>query len=374
MTINMVGKKILLRNVYITIFVILLITIGCYIIQSRYFNSNHHGYHIVNISSKNIDKFIVYTSRSDSIMETLETGRSFASMGEIIITLSAIFGFEKLGYQVVIVNSRYDFQLHNNNVKGYVVDYKTLGNVKDLVLTKESIGKVSFFCSWGRTDDEMKKLWSNGNYYLPATRVLTPYDLGGHTSDGKRIANNTFLGFLPSILELPNKSSHDIVLSQSISGYLMGKARYLLFYNNTDVLIDYLGNNGHTLYITSDEITETRKGIENLGLLSRQNFIKLLKHIKYIVGSGQPLHGTSLVEIFQEEVFFLAPSSQIPYSIQQHPNYICTDNMNFSTIEKFISNVSTGKIKPKKIPLNEFSLDSYMNRICSIYDIVPCLF
>ena len=354
-----------------TIFGIMVITIGCYIIQSRYFNSNR-GYHIVNISSKNIDKFIVYTSRSDSIMETLETGRSFSSMGEIIITLSAIYGFEKLGYQVVVVNSRYDFQLHNNNVKGYVLDYKTLGNVKDLVLTKESIGKVGFFCSWGRTDDEMKKLWSNGDYYLPATRVLTPYDLGGYTSDGKRIANNTFLGFLPSILELPSKSSHDIALSQSISGYLMGKTRYILFYNHTDALIDYLGNNGHTLYITSDEITEKRKGIENLGLLSRQSFVKLLKHIKYIVGSGQPLHGTSLVEIFQEEVFFLAPSSQIPYSIQRHPNYICTDNMNFTSIEKFISNVSSGKIKPKKISLDEFSIDSYMNRICSVYGIVPC--
>jgi hypothetical protein len=114
------------------------------------------------------------------------------------------------------------------------------------------------------------------------------------------------------------------------------------------------------------------KGIQNLGLVSRNTFLGLLKHIKYIIGTGQPLHGTSLIEIFQEKVFLFAPSLQIPYSIRNHPNYICTDNMNHVAIEKFISSIKRGEIKPTQKIFEEYSMESYLNRLCKVYNIFPC--
>ena len=346
-----------------------------YISQTRKYNKdNDYGYHIVNISSKNINKFLVFTSRSRSIMEILQTGKSFTTMGEMIITLSAIYGFQNLGYQVIIVTSRYDFQLHNNNIIGYILDYKTLEQVKDLVLTKESIEKVTFFCSWGRSDEEMKRRWSNGKYYLPSYRVLTPYDLGGYTSDGKTIANNTFLGFLPSMLEVQNNKSTEIVFDKNTIGYWLGKNEYLLFFNNSETIINYVTSKGHNLYVTSDEFKKNIRGIQNLGLLSRNKFFDLLKHIKYIIGTGQPMHGTSLIEILQEEIFLLAPSPQMPYGIRNHPNYICTDNMNHIAIEKFISSVTNGEIKPVRKNIEQYTTENYMKRLCKIYNISPCTY
>jgi len=360
----------------------------CYIIESKYLYNVKYDYYIINSSSKNIEKFLLFTSRSEDLTLILKTGKSLKSMGEQIIQLSAIYGFEKLGYQVIIVNCRQGFEVFNKNIKGYILDYKTLGIVKDLVLTKDSINKVTFFCSWGRSDNEMKKLWSNGNYYLSSKRVLTPYDLGGYTSDGKIIANNTFIGFLPSniLLNLPtnisnsntNNTNTNTIFESNIKGYYLGKNKYALTYNNSVTIMKYLVSKGHHLYISSSDYdigslnNNDLKGIHNLGLLSREDFVTLLKHIKYIIGGGHPVHGTSLVEIFQEEIFLLAPSSQIPYSIRKHPNYISIDNMKNNDVENFIKSVMNGEKIPIKKELEEYSVDSYMNRLCSIYNIMQC--
>jgi hypothetical protein len=335
-----------------------------------------------NVSGNNGNetKLLMFTIRSEQTKESLHHGKTFQVMGEIIIHASLVRAWEALGLDVVIVSNRKEFIRENENVKAYLVDWKTIKVVKDIIVVPNRVSKVFWACSWGRNLQELQSpQYANGKTHLTEAQILTPYDNGGWDDSGTFKANNTFIGFLPSKLlfdsQVQNKgltqapTATTVLLEPSIKGYLLGKSSKWINFQ----LTHYLNMQNYSMYFTSPDEFFTPQ-IINLGLLSRLNYIRLIKHVKWILGNGLPKAGTSITEIFEEEVFLLTPKSQLPRSLQVHPNFIPIDDLTHAEVADVIRKIETGESKAVKKPLEEFSRDSFITRVCVVFNVSPCLY
>jgi len=297
-----------------------------------------------------------------------------------------MYAWEALGLEFVIVSNRADFIRENRNVKAYILDWKTIKLVKDIVLTPKQVSKVFWVCSWGRNLEELKSPeYSNGNVFLSEPQILTLFNNGEWNYYHQFKANNSFLGFLPSwvLLErqqsmqlnknLPSVSSQQeepLVLHQNIRGYLLGKSTSCINFP----LAYYLNQQNYSMYFTALDQFSTPQ-IHNLGLLSRSNFLKVIRHVKWILGNGNPAAGTSLTEILEEQVFLLTPKSQLPIGLRAHPNYIAIDDLSHSQVADIIRSIESGERVAVKQPLVEFSKTAFMKRVCTIFhlEVSSCL-
>ena len=391
----------------------------------NYFKSNEME------SYQERNRILIFSEISSKVQDSWENGVPQDLMGEVVFFTSAMSALSLLGNKIVIVNSRNEFLAENYLIKAYIVDFKTIKQVKDLILTENSISRVYLLCFWGRSIEVLKSAaWRNGKYHLHEHQVLTPFPYYHRRTS----CNNTFLGFLTSsgMLSSSNNNIHldnnlnnnlknnnlkndnlknsngniahmhfkhhsfdinDKNRNNFVMGYLWGKKKSYINWrflqdifasdtsststSTTKQLLLLTTTNNHNTTITynqtfkysSQHDSSPMYNIRNLGILTRQGFLSLLKNVKFVIGFGHPRGGTSCVEVFERPIFLLAPSIQLPEPFHNHPNYISLDHKSPQDIKNIIQSIINGSLIPVTKPLPEYTQKQYIFRICRIFNI-----
>ena len=302
------------------------------------------------------NKVIVYSCLSDKIRAALDEGRSFAVMGEIIMFTSAIKVLRDRGFNVSIVSSPAEFiKEDSRGVVYYILDYLTIDHVKHIVLTPQKSHRVRFFCYWGRTPEEIP--WAG----LKPHQICIPFPY--HNKP------NTFLGFLMPDLSERGGDTGSTQLNPTIRGYLWGKeSKYI----NTG-LIRQLGDAGVQFYSTQVDkpVGSIGDGITNLGLLPRAEYLRLLHHVDYVIGFGDPIAGPTIIETLELGKILIAPRKQIPNFLHSHPNIVLSDDMSAADILNVIRDIEAGHKFKSTEGVKEYHYDSYKDRVASIFPSLP---
>ena len=226
-------------------------------------------------------------------------------MGEIIWFSSIIHHLRNTGHQVLHC-SPYNFaqlySLHRDKKEDFILLMDRYTIQKTMNLIKKDINRVFCMCIWGKTSDDLNRL---GISALSCKQVLTQFDYG---------LSNTYLGFDMSVLcPYIEKNKYKPF------GLLWGKD---IEYINIP-LVTFLTSKGMKFYTVS----QTKLNLENvtdLGILSKSEWTQLLHDTTFLLGSGNPKSGTSILEALYYKTAIVAPRYQIPE---------CVDNNNVHLID-----------------------------------------
>jgi hypothetical protein len=310
------------------------------------------------------NKVIVYSCLSDKIRDAIDNGTSFAVMGEIIMFSSAIKTLRANGFNVVIVSSIEEFIKHDvRGVVYYILDYITIEHVKRIVLTNYKIHRVRFFCYWGRTINELPWTGPSG-HKLQLHQVCTPFPYPNKP-------HNTFLGFL-----MPDLGGDiaPVTLFPSIHGYIWGKEEKYF----DPGLIKQLGDVGIKFYATCTnniQLNSSYSSVTNIGILSRQHYLSVIKHIKFVLGFGDPIAGPTIVETLKLGKILIAPRKQIPPFLHRHPNVVLLDDLlagaGINGLINVIRDIEMGHKYVSTEGVPEYTNEQYAARVSAIFQRLP---
>jgi len=129
-------------------------------------------------------------------------------------------------------------------------------------------------------------------------------------------------------------------------GLIWGKhARFINFQ-----LVSYLVSKGLQFY--SNVVIP---GVENLGLLPRNEWCQLLHDVKFILSFGNPKYGPTILEALNYETVLFGPSEQYPH---KNPNIILTHG---KTSDEIFDSINT------TIWTDYDMSDEYDKRLSSIF-------
>lgn len=107
----------------------------------------------------------------------------------------------------------------------------------------------------------------------------------------------------------------------------------------------------------------------NLGIIPKKEWYLLLDNCKFILGSGNPKSGPTILEALYYKTPLFCPSDQVPKSCQESENIYFIDNMNTRQIyDKIIAIDFKNDIKTKSL----INTDFFEQRVDNIFDLKNC--
>jgi hypothetical protein len=267
----------------------------------------------------NNDIFLIFESRYNdlkNIIDGNEDGKII--MGEVKWFYSLIRHLADMNYTVIICeNIEIFFNEYYKNINKtchLIMDYRTI----PITIHKlyENINNIFCMCYWGRDEKRILQLGTVNNMNILLKNVLTPFNYNN---------NNTYLGY-----DLKYLCNSYINNKYKNIGVLWGKKEE---YINLE-LVKYLIEKGLEFYCVTNEFISIN-GINNLGILNKNEWCQLLNDAKYILSFGHPVAGPTILESLYYKKIMFGPSRQYPKSIH-NTNIFFTDNLSNEEIYKLI--------------------------------------
>lgn len=295
--------------------------------------------------------FLVFESRYDALQK-LARNKNYSqkTMGEITWFLSLIKTLQMRGYSVV----------HCRNSSMFKIIYREYASKYDLILImdyitipetinylQESVNNIYCMCCWGRDEEGVEKLGRTGtNHCVKIENVLTPFDYKN---------KNSFLGYNLDLLceEIDEREYNNY-------GVLWGKD---IEHINID-LVKYLCRRNIKFYATSINPINM-DGVINLGILPRNKWHQLLSDCEFVLGSGDPRSGPTIIEALYYESMLIGPKKQFPEDTH-NSNIKFTDDLDYQEIFNVISNVN---FKPNSVTEKLCNAKAFSNRINEIFNL-----
>jgi hypothetical protein len=268
--------------------------------------------------------FIFYECRYDGLSSLIQD-RNYTQtvMGEINWFLSLFETLKIRGYKCILCSNDLMFTKvydeFKNNELYFIMDYRTIPKMIELL--KNNINNIFCLCYWGRNMEKVKDLGiTSNNDHIPIKNVLTPFNY---------FNENTHLGYNINVLcNTIYKKKYD-----SNYGILWGKE---IKYINID-LVKFLCSKNIKFYSTTITPIEI-DGVINLNILSKMEWCQLLNDCKFILGSGSPKSGPTIIEALFYKKPLIGPSSQFPKDTH-NSNIYFIDKKSYNDIYDIIQNV-----------------------------------
>jgi len=293
----------------------------------------------------NKKKFLVFENRYNQLNALLTIPNYKQKiMGEIIWFSNIIHHLQDTGHQVLHCSSENFIKLYTSYREKkedfiLLMDRYTIQQTINII--KKDINRVFCMCIWGKTSDDLKRL---GISELKCNQVLTQFDYG---------LSNSYLGFNMSLL-CPNIEKN----KYKPFGLLWGKD---IEYINIP-LVTFLTSKGIKFY----SVSKTKLNLENvidLGIIPKSEWNQLLNDTTFILGSGHPKSGTSILEALFYKTVIVAPRFQIPECID-NDNVHLIDDLEQIDIFHLLNNISF--VKDHRID-TLVSVDKLSERIEDIF-------
>ncbi len=293
----------------------------------------------------------MFESRYDGLSNLLRySNYTNPTMGELQWFFSLIKNIQEKNHSVIHCNndesflSAYRSVEQNKTAFFLIMDYLTIP--KMISHLSESLDKIYCMCYWGRHHENIKELGAVNNRYLSLKNVLTPFDYG---------QNNTFLGYdMSKLCKSINKTIFNKI------GLLWGKElRYI-----DQTLVKYLTERGMKFYSVSNTPVPL-DGVTNLGIIPKDSWLQLLHDVKFVLGSGNPHSGPTILEALYYKTPLVGPTYQFPESIH-NKNIHFIDNLQPSDIYTLLDTIQFVD-DPKCNNLS--STESFNTRITQVFGI-----
>ena len=295
--------------------------------------------------------FIIYESRYDGLSSLLKDDNySEKTMGEILWFSSLIKYLLTLrNVRVIHCRKEINFVHYLNKLRNHnpflIMDYMTIPKSLNYI----DFNNTYCMCYWGRRNEkDIKELGTKNNKTFPYKNILTPFNYDNF---------NTFLGYnLDIICPKFNYQKY-----KKDYGILWGKDKEFINLKLVKKLID----KGIKFYSTSKTKLNI-PGIVDLGILPKREWSLLLHNCKFILGSGKPSSGPTILEALYYKTLLFCPKRQIPKT--------CKDNQNIHLIDKLEIDKLYNKIKTTKFKNDEktkFLCDSkfFEKRVKNIFSL-----
>lgn len=294
--------------------------------------------------------FIVFESRYKGLSSLLKNDTYTQKiMGEITWFMSLIKYLQtKKNVKVIHCSNIYSFYLNLIKYKKFnpylIMDYITIPKTINFIDLK----KTYCMCYWGRDENSIKKLGNKNGKFILLKNVLTPFDYKNQ---------NSYLGYNLDILcGQINNRKYNVEY-----GILWGKDINCINIK----LVTQLCKMGMHFYSTSKTKLDI-EGVINLGIIPKKEWYLLLNNCNFILGSGKPLSGPTILEALYYETSLFCPSLQVPESCHESKNIYFINNMNAKQIyEKIISIKFKDDIITKKIINSNY----YNSRVSKIFNL-----
>ncbi len=293
--------------------------------------------------------FIVYECRYNQLISLLKNKTySDKIMGEINWFMCLIKQLKKNNHKVHLCANSNIFKKLNHIYKNaiLIMDFQTIPEYINML----NLNNTYCMCYWGRNDKSIKDLGNKNGNVLSLKNVLTPFDYN---------KENTFLGYNLDIL----CSKVNIQKYNNEYGIIWGKD---IEYININ-FIKYLTNKGIKFYSTSKTIVNI-DGVINLGILPRNEWMILLDNCKFIIGSGNPPSGPTILESLYYKTPLFCPKKQIPTSCQKSKNIHLINNIDK---DKLITKINNVKFINDDIYTNNLiNSELYKQRVNDIFNLL----
>jgi hypothetical protein len=309
---------------------------------------------ILTFTNINAKKVLIWCTNKDQITELHKNpAKPYPIMGEAIVFWSLYEALIELGFEVINIRNENELTKNlNDDVHKIVVDLYTLEKTKTYLINEKFVDKIYSIDYWGcdnQTIEERKNAYQNGNYKLKLDQFLTPFDYNNQ---------NQFLGFI--IKQQVNKG-----LEKDNYGMYWGKFPH---YINKD-LMNLINSKSRrmkaNLAYTNFKLA---KYVQNHGLVDRTVYHNMLSKSLFLLGSGDPKAGPSILEALLYSCFVLAPAKQIPEQLHSNPGVILIDINNKNEIIKIIDDIfSKRKTFPKNSFPIEFSKEEHLKRVARLF-------
>lgn len=301
--------------------------------------------------SKKEKLFIIFENRYHDLHQLINNKNfSKKTMGEITWFLSLMKTLEMRGYKVIhcknesIFLTNYANNINNSDVC-FLMDYITIPKL--IHCLQGVISKIYCMHYWKMNCDKLKKLGKTpDNQYIRLKNVLTPFDY---------YDNSTYLGY-----NLDVSCRKIFFRKYKKYGVLWGKEAKLIDPN----LVGYLCGRGVKFYATS-QTPITIDGVTNLGVLPKGKWHQLLSDCKFVLGSGHPRSGPTIVEALYYKTALIGPRAQFPQDTH-NANTHFIDDLSNDEIFNIIQNV---KFEPDAKVDELCSSDNFNKRIDAIFDL-----
>lgn len=304
------------------------------------FQSNSNKDELTYVDKNYKDKvFIFNTSHNEDIKNKLRNDNFKKKiMGEIIWIHSLFSTLNNIGFKCLILNNNelkniYQSFLNKQNL--YFIFERDIIKENKYILEKKNIYKM---CYWGRNDNNYNKL-----------NILTPFNYNN---------NNTFLGYNMEYLLKHIKFNK----YNTSYGILWGKNIENININ----LVKYLCSKGLKFYSTNITPNININGVYNLGLLPKDQWCQLLNDCKFILGSGTPSSGPTILESMFYKTIMFGPKHQFPVSTHNNNIYFI-DNLEYKDIYNLL--IKKVNFKTNEITNNLISEKEYIKRIKNIFNL-----
>lgn len=225
-----------------------------------------------------------------------------------------------------------------------IMDFATIPITIDFI----DINKTYCMCYWGRDENRIKQLGNkNGNFIL-LKNVLTPFDYNNQ---------NSYLGYNLDILcgQINNRKYNEEY------GILWGKDIECINIK----LVTQLCKMGMHFYSTSNTKLHI-DGVINLGIIPKKEWYLLLDNCNFILGSGNPRSGPTILEALYYKTPLFCPSDQVPTSCHGSKNIYFINNMNADEIYHKIISV---EFKDDIITKSLINSNYYNSRVSKIFNL-----
>lgn len=306
-----------------------------------------------NLLSKKVLFWCVNSSQIEELYKNPD--KPYAVMGEAIVFWSLYEALLELGFEVVNIKTKGELEQNlTEDVHKVVVDIHRIKKAKKLLLNEKFINKIYSVDYWGcdqRTFNERRDTYQNGNFKLQLHQFLTPFDYKN---------DNQFLGFI--IKQQP----HNNFIKENYGMYWGKFSHYInkeLMHLISSEKINMVANLTHTTFKLAKHIT-------NMGLVDRATYHNTLCRSLFLLGSGDPKAGPSILEALLYNCFVIAPEKQIPAQFINNPGIILIDINNKQEIIRIIKDIIDRKIVfPKNSFPKEFTKEEHLKRVEKLFAI-----
>lgn len=271
-------------------------------------------------------------------------------MGEITWFFSLMKTLENRGYKVIHcsdeANFIFEYAYNVNSADTYLLmDYITIPKMIECL--QGSINKVYCLHYWRMSYETLMKLGkAPNNNHVKMENVLTPFDY---------YDDSTYLGY-----NLDVSCRKFFLRKYRKYGVLWGKEAELI---NLD-LVRYLCSRGVKFYATS-QTPITIDGVTNLGILPKRKWYQLLSDCNFVLGSGHPKSGPTILEALYYKTLLIGPKAQFPRDTHNANTHFIDDLSN----DEILNIIQNLKFKPNSKVDDLCSSNSFNRRIDAIFDL-----
>lgn len=304
----------------------------------------------------NAKKVIFWCTNSSQIEELSKNpNKPYSIMGETIVFWSLFEALNELGFEVINIKSKEELQQQLNvSVHKIVTDIYCLEKTAQELLSEKYVDKLYLVDYWGcneKTFNERKHIYQRANKKLSLSQFLTPFNYKNQ---------NQFLGFVI------NQQASKGIRKQNF-GIYWGK---FLRYINSETAKFLSGKKIKMKANLASKKISLPANIENYGLVARDQYHKMLSESLFLLGSGDPKAGPSILEALLYSCFVVAPKRQIPEQLHSNPGIILTDTNNKKETLKIVKKIIN---KELVFPINsfpkEFTKEEHLRRVARLFDV-----